>query len=120
MCLCLVHLCEVPFCLVWTGRSTDSDSSSPSGSPEVTRKKRVWERNGKVKETFMALEDSEESSEDVKKEKKQVKALKLTMAAIYACFITMATNQVITLVVTFEMDPTVVNFCCTYLLAIVG
>ena len=113
-----MHLCEVPFCLVWTGRSTDSDSSSPSGSPEVTRKKRVWERNGKVKETFMALEDSEESSEDVKKDKKQVKAPKLTMAAIYACFITMATNQVITLAMTFEMDQLIVNLHLS--LAIVG
>ena len=103
--LCSVYLCEVLFCLVWTGRSTDSDSSSPSGSPEVTRKKRVWERNGKVKETFMALEDSEESSEDVKKDKKQVKAPRLTMTAIYACLITMATSQVITLPFTFEMDP---------------
>jgi hypothetical protein len=53
------------------GRSTDSDSCSPSGSPEVTRKKRIWERNGKVKETFMALQDSEESSEDAKKDKER-------------------------------------------------
>ena len=66
----------------------------------------------------MALEDSEESSEDVKKDKKQVKAPKLTMAAIYACFITMATNQVITLAMTFEMDQLIVNLHLS--LAIVG
>ena len=63
----------LPFtCCVLVGQSTDSDSSSPDGSPAITRKKRIWERTGKAKETYTALRGTGKSAEDIttRKEKK--------------------------------------------------
>ena len=53
------------------GQSTDSDLSSPDGSPEITRKKRIWERAEKDKESYADMKGSGKSADDIMKKSKK-------------------------------------------------
>ena len=55
------------------GHSTDSDLSSPDGSPETARKKRIWERMEKDKESYADVKDSRSTDDIMKKSKKVIK-----------------------------------------------